>query len=219
VDSLSAPVGSSDFQQHLLAIRQDLPVRSLALRWAGDPDVAEDALQAAYRRVAAVRHPERIKNRRAYFIKVLKHEVYHLHAPRREIPLEYPEDAQEAGIAVCGPAPERPIDETVCISLLAQSWLKRLIGERDCLFTTVPGRSDDPDRYRAVIYAAAEQVLRDAIYAEPSDADSNEALRAACPEYFDQPGASLNTLHQRFSRARADVRALLQAVVRRDELT
>jgi len=73
--------------------------------------------------------------------------------------------------------------------------------------------------YRAVICDAAGQVLRDGINAEPNDADSNDAFRAAFPEYFAQPGASANLLHQRFRRAREDVKALLQAVVNRDELT
>ena len=31
-----------------------------------------------------------------------------------------------------------------------------------------------------------------------SDVDSNDAFRAAYPEYFAQPGASANLLHQRF---------------------
>ncbi len=70
-----------------------------------------------------------------------------------------------------------------------------------------------------MIYAAAEQVLRDAINEEPSEADTNDAFRAAYPEYFDQPGASANLSHQRFRRAREDVKALLQAVVSRDELS
>ena len=53
-----------------------------------------------------------------------------------------------------------------------------------------------------MIYDSAEQVLRDGINGEPSDADSNDAFRAAYPEYFAQPGASANLLHQRFRRAR-----------------
>ena len=47
---------------------------------------------------------------------------------------------------------------------------------------------------------------------EPSEADINGAFRVLYPEYFAQSGASANACHQRFVRARADVRALLQAV-------
>lgn len=83
----------------------------------------------------------------------------------------------------------------------------------------IPARSEDPRRYRIVIYHAAEQVLLDGLNGEASDADSNEAFRAAYPGYFAQPGASANLLHQRFRRAREDVKALLQEVVDRGELT
>ena len=97
--------------------------------------------------------------------------------------------------------------------------LKRLTDQRDHLLSAIPARSDDPGRYRAVGFDVAEQILRDVLNGEASDADSNEAFRAVYSEYFDQPDAAPNTLHQRFRRARTDVRALLQAVVRRDELT
>ena len=83
----------------------------------------------------------------------------------------------------------------------------------------MPARSDDPALYRAVIYTSAEGVLRDGINGEPSDADSNDAFRAAYPEFFASGDASANLCHQRFSRARSDVRTLLQSVVSRDELT
>jgi Sigma-70 region 2 len=210
------------FQQELLLVRQDPQVRKLAVKWAGDADLAEDLLQAAYCALAGMKHPERIDDPRRYFVTVLKHEAYRLYRMRRATLVMNPEDALDPGqpgTAVCGPALSRPIDETVGTSLQAQFWLKRLGDERDYLLAAVPARSDDPGRYRAVIYVAAEQVLRDGIDAEPSEADANPAFRAAYPGYFDQPGASANTCHQRFRRARQDVRALLQAIVRRDELT
>ncbi len=82
----------------------------------------------------------------------------------------------------------------------------------------MPARSSAPGRYRDLIVAVAEQVLRDGINGEANQADSNEALRAAYPEWFAQPGCAANTCHQRFRRARADTRELLKAVVNRDEL-
>jgi len=87
-----------------------------------------------------------------------------------------------------------------------------------CVLAAVPARSHDPGRYRAVIVAVAEQVLRDVITGELSEADTNAVFRAAYPQYFAEPGCAENTCHKRFRRARADMRALLQAVVRRDEL-
>jgi hypothetical protein len=101
----------------------------------------------------------------------------------------------------------------------AQVWLDRFTSQRESLRDSAPARSDAPARYRVVICDAAEQVLRDGINGEPSDADTNPVLLAAYPEYFGQPDAPPNTLHQRFRRAREDVKALLQRVVNRDELT
>jgi DNA-directed RNA polymerase specialized sigma24 family protein len=216
------PGGSSDFQQDLLAIRHGPQVGRVALRWAGTPDLAEDILQAAYCGLAALKHPERIDNLHAYFLKALKNEASRLYAAGRVTPVENPEDAlvpDRHGTAVCGSAPVRPLDELVGFSLQAQSWLKRIGDDRDCLLDAVPARSDDPARYRAVIYATAEQVLRDGINGEPSDADSNDAFRAAYSQFFAQPGAAANLLHQRFRRARIDVKALLKAIIDRDELT
>jgi DNA-directed RNA polymerase specialized sigma24 family protein len=209
------------FRQELLALWQDPQVRSLALKWAGDVYLAEDVLQTTYCRLRAVKHLERIDNLRAYFLTVLKNEVYRLYVPRRVTPLENPEDALHPGppgTAEFGRDQSRPVDEAVCIALRAQYWLKRFADERDCLLAAVSARSADPDRYRAVICAAAEQVLHDGINGEPSEAGTNAAFRAAYPEYFDQRDASANACHQRFRRAREDVKAALQAVVRRDEL-
>ena len=216
VNNLDAPGGSSGFQQELLALWQDPQVRSFVRKLAGDWDLIEDLWQAALCAAGTVKHPEHIDDRRAYFITVLKHEAYHLYALSRAIPMEIPD---QHGALVCGPAPARPVADTACTSVQAESWLGRLHAQRTCLKAMVPARSDDPVLYRALIYTSAEGVLRDGINAEPSDADSNDAFRVAYPEYFAQPGASANLLHQRFRRAREDVKALLQTVVQHDELT
>lgn len=216
------PRGSPDFQQRLLVFWQSSQVRNLARKWARDPDLAEDALQTAYYKVAAVPEPERIDNLHAYLVTVLSNEIKSVLASRQATllgNLEAAVDPGPHGTVVCGPARCRPIDETVGAWLLGQELFGRLAASRDCLLAAIPARSDDPARYRAVIYAAAEQVLRDAINVEPSDADSNDAFRAAYPEYFDQPGIAPNLCHQRFRRARQDVKALLQAIVSREELS
>jgi len=179
------------------------------VKWAGHPDLAEDDLQTAYCQVAAQSKPERIVNRRTYFLRVLKNEALKRYAPRTEVPLDDLDTALT-------PAP--PVDEKVCNSLRDQSWLERLAGQRDRLLAAIPARSGDPDRYQGLVYETAGQVLRDGVNGEPSDADSNDAFGAAFPEYFAQPRASANLLHQRLRRAREDVRALLQAVVSHDEL-
>ena len=222
VGNLDTPGGSSDHQQQLLAIRQDPQVSYLARKWAGDLGLAEDALQTAYYKVATVKDRKRIDNLYAYFLTVLKNETRSLYALRQAAtPLENPEEALDRGqhgTVVCGPARSRPVDELICTAQLAEFLRARLTIQRASLEAAVPARGDPP-RYRTVIYRSAEQVLWDGLNGEPSEADSNEALRAAYWEYFAQPGASANLLHQRFRRARMDVKALLQAIVDPGELT
>lgn len=207
--------------QHLVKIREDPRMRNLAMRIAGDHDLAGDALQRAYFAVAQRKNLDEIENLWAYFRRVLIHEMYRERHQLGAALVDDFERVAEARQAVmgCGAASPPRVEAVVCLSLQAQSWLERLAEHRGALLAQVPARSADPVRYRAVIYSAAEQVLRDGINAEPSEADANPALQAAYPKYFDQPGASADTCYQRFCRARTDVRKLLQGVVRRDELS
>jgi DNA-directed RNA polymerase specialized sigma24 family protein len=222
VNNLDAPGGSPDFQQNLLEVRHDPQVIGLARRWAGAPDLAEDALQIAYCNVATARHPQRIENLHAYFVTVLKNEIAALRVQgKKTTPLPKPDaalDSAQRGTVVCGSARSRSLDDLVRTSLLARSLRTRLAARRISLLLAIPARSEDLRRYRAVIYASAEQVLVDGLNGEASDADSNDTFRAAYPEYFAQPGAAASLVYQRFRRARQDVKALLQAVVDHDEL-
>lgn len=222
MDDTQASGRSPDLRQQLMAIRRNPDVRGHALRLVGDPGLVDDIIQVVCCGILAHKHPDRIDNLRAYFFRVLRNEAYKLWALRQETPHEDPlraVDQDQSGTALCGQVPDRAIDETVSVRLQAESWLKRFAGQHEHLLAAVPDRSTDPARYREVIYAAAGQVLCDGINAEPSDADSNAALRAAYPEYFDQISAARNTLHKRFSRARKDVKALLQEIVNREELS
>lgn len=206
--------------QLLLEIRYDPRIVRLARKRAGHIDLAEDALQTAYCRIAAM-DLGRIGNLRGYFITVVQREVYALNRMGREVPFEDVDDAAQPNRlnrAGYGPAVSRSPDESVCNTIRDETWLKRLADRCHQLRAEIPARSDDPACYRDVVYAAARQVLCDSLNGEPSDADSNDALQVAYPEYFDQPAMVLNTLHQRFRRARADVQAVLRAVVGRDEI-
>ncbi len=216
--AVDAPGGPPGFQHKLLAIRQDPRIEALALRRAGDPELAKDALQSAYWSAARVDHPESIKDLRAYFVRVLVREVYRLRAQLELETLDSPAEPCQHGAAAGSQSSPQPVAETVAAALLARTWLERFAAQRDRLSAAVPSRSGDPDRYRNVIVTVAEQVLCDLIQGEPSEADSKDAFRTAYPEWFGEPGCAENTCRQRFHRARADVRALLQAVVRRDEL-
>jgi hypothetical protein len=146
----------------------------------------------------------------------LINEVYHLRG-------------QLAAARFCDPAtlaemsdagmPGPPSDEVAVVTrLMARTWLERFRTQRDHLRASVPGRSRQPSRYRDLIVAVAEHVLRAAFRGAVSEADSNAALQATFPEWFGQPGVAENAYHQHLSRARHDVRALLQDIVDRDEL-
>jgi DNA-directed RNA polymerase specialized sigma24 family protein len=208
-------------RQQLAEILEDPRIRGLAMRYAGHPALADDALQSTYYAVARLEHLGQIQNLRAYVCKALIREIHRERSQLGAIVIDdfarIADEHQDA--AGCHPAAPPSVEDAVCTSAQAEAWLERFAAQRNYLRAGVPARSADPDRYRAVICDAAGQLLYDGINGEPSEADTNPALRAAYPEYFNQPDAEPNTLHQRFCRARTDVRALLQAVVRRDELT
>ncbi len=214
-DDPAVPALAGDaFPPELLDIWADPEVRRLAVRRAGDPDLAEDALQQAVCAVAQMGNLGRIKDLKAYFCRVLINEVYHLRgqlaAARACVPLTEVTEARISG---------RPSDEAAMVAaVMATTWQERFSARRGRLRASVPGRSSQPSRYRDLIVAVAERVLLAAFDGGVSQADSNEALQAAFPEWFGQPGAAANTCHQHLSRARRDVQALLQGLVGRDEL-
>jgi hypothetical protein len=212
--------GLADARRELAEIWKDPGIKKLARSKAGDPDVAEDALQSAYCAVLRVGHLDQVENLRAYFARVLIHEV---HRERGQLRAALVDDfdrmaEEHAGAVGCHRMPPPCVQDAVCTSLQGQSWLKRLADERDDLLASVPARSRDSGRYRAVIYAAAEQILHAGISGDVSEADTNDTLRASYPEYFQQPDAAPNTCDQRFCRARVDIRALLRSVISHDEL-
>jgi hypothetical protein len=102
--------------------------------------------------------------------------------------------------------------------MLRQTWLERISAQHADLEAEVAGRSRRPDRYRSVVVAIAGQVLCAVLSGDVSDADFDESLRTAYPEWFAEEGAEPDNLYQRFSRARADVRAVLKIIISRDEL-
>jgi hypothetical protein len=190
------------------------------LALAGNLDLAQDALNETYCAVARVRNPELIEDLRAYFCRTLRRIVNKL---RYQLGATLLEDFDQAAEAHqdkpgCHPLPPRPVAETVTSGLLAQDWLEAFAADREALASRVPGRSPRPAYYQGVVVAVSGQVLVAIVTGDVCDADSNPALRAAYPEYFAEPDAAENTLHQRYSRARADVRSLLQSIIDRDDL-
>ena len=213
---VQTPEWRAAFLQKLQEIREDPEVRRLARRRAGDPALAEDALQEAYCATAEAKRPELIEDLRRYFCRVLINKVKHLRGELRAALVEDFESLVEAHQDDPGPHPvlPPPVDQTV----VRQAWLDRVNAQQTDLAARVPGRSSHPDRYRSVIVAIAGQLLCAVLTGAVSNADTDEALRAAYPEWFAEDGAKPDNLHQRFSRARTDVRALLKFVISRDEL-
>jgi hypothetical protein len=202
-------------RRRLLELWQDPQVRGYARRCAGDRDVADDALQSTYYAIFRLGHLAEIENLKAYFYRVLRREIA---GERAELGAVLVEDFVRA--AEYSQSDTRGTDEacdgfedTACTSVQFWYLRKQLASGRDKLLASVPGRSADRSRYREVIYATAWQILSAGMEGESSEADGNEALRTSYPEYFAPPDVPPNTCHQRYVRARGDVRALLQAVV------
>jgi hypothetical protein len=219
VECVTSSGGEQAFPPELLAIWADPGVRRFALRRAGDPDLAQDALLQTACAVAQVPDLQAVKDLRAYFCRALINRVYRLRGQLAAARPYEPASLDELGQRGAAPSSApRPLDESAVARLMAKTWLERFSAGRDRLRAAVSGRSSQPDRYRDLVTAVAEQVLRAVLDGSISQADSDEALQAAFPEWFGQPGGAANTCHQHLSRARRDVQTLLKAVINRDEL-
>lgn len=216
----TSPRGGPDFQQQLLTILNDPQVRGLARRQAGDPDLAEDALQSTYYAITQVADPAAIRDLRAYFCRSLIREVNHQRAQLRATLVDdfvklADERQWRSDTSMTVP---RPVDETASLHILAEDWLHPFTAQRSELLSSVPGRSPDPARYRDVIVAAAERALRACMVENVTDADHNNFLSGAYPGWFAEPRCTKNTRDKRLERARADIRALLQSFIDRKDL-
>jgi hypothetical protein len=218
--SATAPENREDFLWRLQAIREDPKVCRFARLLAGDADLADDGLESALCAVGRVKNPQTIDDLQKYFCRVVRNEIYRLRGQLGATLLDGFEDVADTcqDRSGCGPVSPRPIDETACTSIQGQVWRDRFAARRDQLRADVAGRSDDEERYRTVIVDAAGRVLAAILDEDVCDADSNDALRKAYPEWFGAGAPAANNAHQRFSRARADVRKVLMAVVERGEL-
>jgi DNA-directed RNA polymerase specialized sigma24 family protein len=200
---------------------KDPEIRRLAERRARSPELVEDALQETFRTVAQTQQPESIRDLRAFFCKSLIHEINHQLARPRPIL------ADDAGSIwghsqeqppPSGPSPPVSVEGEAHMRLLAGAVLARLERDRDELMDTVPARSGDGRRYQSATVTAALTILLLLVEGSVTSADWNAVLRAGHPQWYDEPGLAHDARHQRLSRARRDVRVLLQAILPRDEL-
>jgi len=203
----------------LAELVEDAAVRKLALRRAGSRELAEDALQETFRAVAQTRHPEAIEDLRAFFCKSLINTI------NRQFSLSAPIPAEDIGAVVDSRQNLSSSDMSALASvvneahlrILAEAALKRLERDRAELMAMIPARSGDPRRYQSTILAAATKILRLTFEGPVTMADWNAILGSEYPQWYDVR-LPHDALYQRFSRARADIRALLKDIFPRDWL-
>jgi hypothetical protein len=216
----STPDRSSDFPRQVQEILQDPKVIAFAVRRVGR-ELAKDVLQSAYLHIISVQHPEDIRNLRSYCFTTVANEIRALYALSRPVLVDDVETltSPQPSPALYGPVPERAVADQACTAAQTQVWLDRHAARRGELIPKIPARSTDPARYREVIYATAKPVILGHPSLEPNDPAFPDVLKKVYPEYFDDPAAAPNTLHQRISRARDDITAILQEIIKRDELS
>ena len=181
--------------------------------------MAEDALQETFYALARIRQPQHIDDLRKYFCKVLIHSVYRLRGQLGAVTVDDAGGLVDAsGRGFGGEAPQPLLDEVVHTNMVARNWHERLAKHRAALTGSVPGRSPEPGRYRDVIMTTAEGMLLAIVIGDFREVDLNLALRAAYPEWFAERRVAMSNIHQRLTRARADIRDLLKTVISLDEL-
>lgn len=197
-------------------------ILKLALRRAGNPVLAEDALQQTFWTVTQTQHPERITDLRAYFCRALINEI------NRQLSHPAPLSVEDIGAAADldaehGPSPRTSpplsVESQAAERILAEKLLDHLDRHRDQLKARVPARSSDPMCYQAAVVLAARMLLCLFFQGEVTQADWNAVLKSTYPLWFDQLGPDDNASHQRLSRGRRDMKALLQTIAPRDELS
>ena len=212
-------MGGSD---DIARIATDPEMIRRAVRRAGSRELAEDAMQETVRAIAERKSPEPIDNLRGFFYVALIREIDHQLGRPAAIPA--------ADIAVLSDrGPDRAlvfglqpfsVDGEAHLRLLAENVLNRLerAQARERLMALVPARSEDPSRYRTAMISAARAIFELLLEGYVTATDWNVILKAAYPQWCDEPGLARAAMDQRLSRARRDVQSLLRSLITRDQL-
>jgi len=209
--------------EDLADVIQDPEMLRLAIRRAGNRELALDAMQEAARAIAERKSPEPIENLRGFFYVTLIHEIDHQLGRPAPILVEDAStlaDPGQHGSPWAADPPAASVESDAQVRIIGEAVLARLGREhaRGNLTALVPARSTDPRSYRMAIGSAAKTIFGLLLEGHVTTADWNVILRAAYPQWFDKPGLAGANIDQRLSRARRDVQSLLRSVLSRDEL-
>jgi hypothetical protein len=210
------------FREDLARIATDPEMLRRAIWRAGSRELAEDALQETVRAIAERKRAGPIDNLPGFFYIALIHEIDRQLGRRAAIPagdISAISDQSQAGASVAGPQ-HTSVEGDVHVRILAVAVLAALEGERACngLAKRVPARSEDPGLYQYAIFRVAKMVFALLLEGHVTPTDWNAILKAAYPQWCDEPGLPRDTRDQRLSRARRDVQSLLRSVLSREDL-
>ena len=202
---------------------RDTEMLRLAIRRAGSRDLAEDAIQETARAVGERKSLDAIGNLRGFFYVALIHEIDHQLGRASAIPAgDAAEtwDRRQDRASPAGTCPPAAVEGDAQLRLLAKAVLARLDRERsrNGLAALIPARSNDPGRYQSAIAWSAKIIFMLLVEGYVTAADWNAILKAAYPQWCDQPDLARDARDQRLSRARRDVQSLLRSLLPRDQL-
>lgn len=205
--------------EDLARIAADPEMIRLAVRRAGSRELAEDALQETVWAIAQRKSPEAIENPRGFFYVSLIREIDRQIGRPAAIPVENISEISDRGQDRPPPTAVTVEDEAQ-LRILAETVLNMFERERarERLMALVPARSADPRRYRTAVVSAAKAIFELLLEGYLSAADWNAILKAAYPQWCDEPGLARAAIDQRLSRARRDVQSLLRSLLTRDQL-
>jgi hypothetical protein len=209
VSSANLPKPAGGYEE-LAAIACDPGMRRAAWRLAGN--MADDLLQETWYAMARTAARESIENPRGYFYKTMVNTWRHL---RQDLARHgIPADDLDAAASAAKGMPSAEHDALARLDAAARRG--RLRARRAELWLTIPSYSPDTYRYRGVVMTVAEAAA--AGDGPVSRGELNEALVAAYPQWFGEPGVKPGTLQQRRCRARQAIWRLLAAVLGPDDL-
>ena len=211
-----------DLHGELARVASDPDMLRRAIRRAGCRELAQDAIQETVRAIVERKSPEAIDNLRAFFYVALIREIDHQLGRAAAIPdadISLTSDRHQSRSPLFAGRPAL-VEGDAQLRILAETVQAALERERagGGLASLVPARSGDPGRYRSAIAWAAKTIFSLLVEGYVSAPDWNAILKAAYPQWCDEPGLASDARDQRLSRARRDVQSLLRSVLSRDQL-